>query len=392
MPWKTVEKMTLKREFVELASQPGANISELCRRYGISRPTGYEWLNRWRENGLEGLEEKSRRPVTSPGRTEEGKEQAVLGVRAENPVWGGRKIRRYLRNKGIAEAPAASTITEILRRHGKLGGPEGGSGQGPWKRFERDAPNDLWQMDFKGHFATRSGQRCHPFTVLDDHSRFNLVLGACGDETGETVRGRLREAFERYGLPVQILCDNGSPWGALERPGGHSKVEVWLLELGVEMIHGRPYHPQTQGKEERFHRTLEAEVIGRRTLWKDLEHCGEEFASWRMKYNHERPHESIDDRVPGEVYRPSGRLLPEELPVAESHYLAGDEIRRVKSKGEITFRNHFFYVGGPFAGKPVALRPRGDDKWDVFYCWKRLGEIDLGAVHKQKYRYHPLSP
>lgn len=160
----------------------------------------------------------------------------------------------------------------------------------------------------------------------------------------------------------------------------------------MEVIHGGPFHPQTQGKEERFHRTLLAEVTGRRTVWRDLAHCEEEFAGWREKYNHERPHESLGDRVPGAVYRPSERALPVTVPPAESHCLPGDEVRRVKGKGEITFRNHFFYIGSAFAGKPVALREHGEGRWEVHYCWKRLGRIDLGAVRKEKYRYHPLQP
>ena len=392
MPWEPVEVMSLKREFVEFASAEGANLSELCRRFGISRPTGYKWVKRWQAGGLAELEERSRRPEYSPNRSNEEIEQAVLAIREDNPVWGGRKIRRRMLDLGHAKVPSASTVTAILRRHGRLSAPVAGKAQGPWKRFERSVPNDLWQMDFKGHFGTEAGERCHPLTVLDDHSRFNLVLKACGDERGETVQASLTEAFRRYGLPAQILCDNARPWGALESPSGHTTLGVWLLERGVEVIHGGPYHPQTQGKEERFHRTLKAEVITQRTVWRDLHHCDRAFKRWREKYNHERPHESLADEVPAKVYQPSPRALPSIIAEPESHYLTEDELRRVKSKGEITYRNHFFYIGSAFIGKSIALRQLGEQEWEVYYCWKRLGKIDLKAATKAKYRYHKLQP
>src|SRR5205807_4484324 len=151
-----------------------------------------------------------------------------------------------------------------------------------FERFERAAPNELWQMDYKGHFATRAG-RCHPLTVVDDHSRYAVGLRACGDERGGTVQAELTAIFRQYGLPERMLMDNGSPWGsdALHR---HTWLTVWLLELGVAVSHGRPYHPQTQGKDERFHRTLTAEVIGRRAF-ADLAECQRRFDAWRVVYN-----------------------------------------------------------------------------------------------------------
>lgn len=390
MPWEPKDKMSLKRDFVELASQSGANMSELCRRFGVSRTTGYELLARWQAEGEEGLAERSRRPKRSPWQTSEEVEKAILKARALHPVWGGRKIRRYLENKGHKKVPAASTITAVLRRHGQLGQEPGTRGEA-MKRFERKAPNDLWQMDFKGHFELSSGGRCHPLTVLDDHSRYNVILRACDNERSGTVRSHLLEAFGRYGLPGEILCDNAGPWGVPDRSSRYTALGVWLLELGVNVIHGRPYHPQTQGKEERFHRTLKAEVLSRRTTWRDLEQCEGAFERWRVVYNHERSHESLDDGFPVDRYSLSARQLPEKLPEAESHYLSDDELRRVKSKGEITFRNRFFSIGQPFVGKTVALRRCAEDRYEVFYCWKSLGWVDLKAPAKPKYRYETLT-
>ena len=192
-----------------------------------------------------------------------------LAVRAEHPAWGGRKIRRRLQDLKHPAVPSASTITAILHRQGRIAAAAS-AGHKPFERFERAAPNELWQMDYKGHFATRAG-RCHPLTVVDDHSRYAVGLRACGDERGGTVQAELSAIFRRYGLPERMLMDNGSPWGsdALHR---HTWLTVWLLELGIAVSHGRPYHPQTQGKDERFHRTLTAEVIGRRAF-ADLAEC-----------------------------------------------------------------------------------------------------------------------
>src|SRR4051794_2280689 len=177
MPFKECSIVSQREEFCRLAVMPGANVRELCRRWAISPQTGYKWLGRFRSGGDLGLEDRSRRPLRSPGRTAEGVEEQVIAVRREHPVWGGRKIRRVLQTQGVPDVPSASTVTEILRRHTLLDGPRAGQAR-DFVRFEHACPNDLWQMDFKGHFALEQG-RCHPLTVLDDHSRYSLELGAC---------------------------------------------------------------------------------------------------------------------------------------------------------------------------------------------------------------------
>jgi transposase InsO family protein len=255
--------MDSRLEFVRLAEAGGVSVAELCRRFGISRETGFQYLRRYREEGAAGLRDRSRRPHTSPRRTTPVIETHVLDLRDQHPAWGGRKLARRLRDLGVAGVPAVSTVTEVLRRHGKLDPTEAAKHQ-PFKRFERSAPNELWQMDFKGHFAMDRG-RCHPLTVLDDHSRYSLGLIACADETDETVRGHLTGLFRRFGLPQAMLADNGSPWGG-SGSQGYTAFEVWLMRVGIRLHHGRAYHPQTQGKEERFHRSLNVEVLQMRRL------------------------------------------------------------------------------------------------------------------------------
>ncbi len=372
MPWKDASLMSLRLEFVTLASCPGANVRELCRRYGVSPKAAYKWLARFREGGSAALADRSRRPGTSPARTPGPVEAEVLRLRDENPAWGGRKLRRRLADLGHADVPAASTITAMLRRRGRLADAPAPA---PFVRFEADAPDRLWQMDFKGHFATAAG-RCHPLTVLDDHSRFALGVEACGDERDATVRGRLAALFRRYGLPDRILCDDGSPWGVAAAPGRrYTALGVWLLRLGVGVGHGRPYHPQTQGKDERFHRTLKAEVLQGRTF-DDLDACRRRFDPWRESYNHLRPHEALRLAVPASRYRPSGRPFPETPP--EWEYGPTDAVRKVCGAGAISFKGRLHDLGKAFRGERVAVRPTVEDGvFGVHFGVHEIARIDL---------------
>lgn len=372
MPWQEASTMSLRHEFVALASREGANVRELCRRFGISPTTGYKWLGRHRAEGAAGLVDQSRRPRRSPARTGEGVEQAVLELRRACPAWGARKLRARLLALGHEGVPSASTITAILRRHGALDPGEAPKHR-PWQRFEHDAPNALWQMDFKGHFATLRG-RCHPLTVLDDHSRFALAVEACPDERAATVQGRLAAIFRRYGLPARMLMDNGAPWGdAWDQP--HTVLTVWLLRLGIAVSHGRPAHPQTQGKEERFHRTLRAEALRERTF-ADLADCQRRFDRFRDAYNLERPHEALGLATPASRYRPSPRPFPEPLPPIA--YAPGDLVRTVQRDGEIHLHGRVHQVGKAFRGQPVALRPTADDATlEVYFCHHRIAALDL---------------
>ena len=372
MVWRERLVMDLREEFVGLAGSAGANRRELCRRFGISAQTGYKWLRRHAAEGREGLADRSRRPRTSPGRVAPVLEAAVLAVRADsNQAWGGRKIRRRLQDLGHAAVPSASTITEILRRHDKLDAAAAGPAR--WCRFERAGPNELWQMDFKGHFATVAG-RCHPLTVLDDHARYALALAACADERAETVRERLSAIFRRYGLPEAMLMDNGAPWGDA---GGqpYTVLTVWLMRLGIRIAHCRPYHPQTQGKDERFHRTLAAEVLaGRR--FADLGECQGAFSRWRHVYNHQRPHEALDLDVPARRYRPSAVAFPETPP--EIAYGPGDRVRKVQSGGMVSFQGRQFRISKRSRDSPSALRPSAvDGVFTVRFGANTIAHIDF---------------
>jgi transposase InsO family protein len=354
----------LREELIRLARQPEANVSELCRRFGISRKTGYKWLGR--EDG----QDRSRRPKTSPGRTAADVEAHVLAIRHEHPAWGARKIACVLlRDHGIELA--TSTANSVLRRHGLIQ-PEASRAATAWQRFEHEAPNALWQIDFKGHFQMRSG-RCHPLTVLDDHSRFNIVLQALGNEQRESVQPALQAAFERYGLPERINSDNGPPWGT-SMDGAITGLGVWLIRLGVQLSHSRPLHPQTNGKDERFHRTLAAEVL-RERVFDDLQDVQRAFTPWRNDYNLKRPHEAIGMQTPADRYQPSPRQMPSVLPAIE--YRSDDLVRRVGDGGCISYKDHFFRVGKALRGEYVALRrrPNEADAFDVYFSTHRLNAV-----------------
>ena len=369
MPWQERSVMSERQEFVVFAQQEGANISALCDQYGISRKTGYKWLGR-AASGDRVLADHSRRPQTSPARTPTELETHILALRDEHPAWGGRKLHHRLLALGVAGVPAPSTITAILRRHGRLA-PE--PPPRDFVRFEHPAPNELWQMDFMGHRPLAAG-RVHPWTLLDDHSRFALGLAGCANERQDTVTTQLTAVFRRYGLPRAILTDNGSPWASAGR-GGITALEAWLLRYGVEPWHGRPRHPQTQGKVERFHGTIAAEIFAHRAL-ATLAEAQAQFDAFRACYNLARPHEALNYAVPASRYQPSSRPFPETVPPVV--YGPDEVVRTVTVHGSIRWQGRRHFISRGLVGEPVAVRPtQADGQWQVVYCHRQVATIDL---------------
>lgn len=387
MSWKK-DLMSQRLEFITLARSAGANFAELCRRFEISRKTGYKWLRRYIQDGVTALKDRPRRPLSCPAQTIDALEAKVVALRIEQPTWGARKLHRRLLDLGHRGLPAVSTVGRILQRRGLID-PVCSRQHHPWERFARAEPNQLWQMDFKGHFALQRGGRCHPLTVLDDCSRYSLGLSACANEQARTVKQQLQSVFAHHGLPEQILCDNGPPWSG--SGFDYTSLAIWLMRLGIQVIHGRPYHPQTQGKDERFHRTLHYDLIARHD-WLDLPQAQRRFDDYRQLYNHVRPHQTLQLDVPASRYRPSPRSLPAQLLPIE--YDSATLTRRVKSKGEITFQNRFFYIGAAFSGFNVALHPTSTDRlFRVAFAAITIGSIDLAQPHdRPKGRCFPMLP
>jgi transposase InsO family protein len=370
MVWREVSVADQRREFVMLASLAGANVSSLCARFGISRQTGHLWLRRFAD-GETGFEDRSRRPHHSPRRLSGEVEGRILAVRDAHPAWGARKIVAVLRREGVAP-PSASSVHAVLSRHGRIAPDSPGRAYGA---FERTAPNALWQMDFKGRVRLTGGAWLHPLTVIDDHSRFAVGLAACADQQTRTVQGQLTATFRHHGLPAAIYVDNGSPWGG-GTPGQWTPLRLWLIKLGVETIHSRPYHPQGRGKNERFHRSLKAEVLALAPL-RGFEDAQAAFDRWRHVYNRERPHQALGFATPAERYRPSPRSFPDTLPVPQ--YDQGEIIRRVgTTKAYVSFRNRIWKVPEAFRGETLAIRPRlPDGCFAICFGAHEIASIDL---------------
>lgn len=370
MGWREVSMEDQRREFVMLASLVGANVSALCRRFGISRQTGHLWLRRL-AGGEQAFEDRSRRPQHSPALLPEALQGRILSIRDAHPAWGARKIAAVLLREGC-KAPAVSTIHAVLSRHGRIAADRPGRAYG---RFEREEPNELWQMDFKGRVKLSSGGWLHPLTVIDDHSRFSIVLAACDNQRTPTVQAHLERALRSHGLPQAFYVDNGSPWGG-GVPGQWTPLRLWLLKLGIETIHSKPYHPQGRGKNERFHRSLADEVFALTPL-RDLQHAQRELDRWRHLYNRERPHQALDFATPNERYRPSCRPFPNKLPTPQ--YASTEIVRRVgTTKAYVSFRNRLWKVPEAFAGESVAIRPRQPDgRFAVCFGATEIAEIDL---------------
>ena len=372
MAWKEVSIMSQRLEFVTFAIAENANLRRLCRRFDISPNTAYKWLDRFRAEGVSGLEDRSRRPHNSPVHTPKEMEKTIVKLRGKHPAWGGRKLERRLLDLGHTGVPRPSTITAILRRHHLLDHTESAKHKA-FRRFERAVPNELWQMDFKGELNLSQGL-CYPLTILDDHSRFAIAVEACARNNKIVTQTAMIKIFRRYGLPQWITCDNGPPWGS----GGRSYYTafgVWLMRLGIGISHSRPHHPQTQGKDERFHRTLEAEVL-RYQHGTTLADWQLHFDQWRVVYNTERPHEALSMAVPASRYQPSHRSYPEQLPAIE--YGPSDIVRKVRCCGHIKYAGRDYHVGKAFSGLHVALRPTTTEGlFDVFFCQHKIDTLDV---------------
>lgn len=366
MPWedKTVEK--LRKEFTE-AAKTSKNFSSLCREFGISRRTGYKWVER-NEQACS-MSDRSHAPHHVPGRTSADIEQAILSVRAINPEWGAKTILKVLENNGDTNLPCIRTANNILQRNGCISETESQKRK-EFLRFQKEHCNELWQIDFKGDFPLLDGTRCFPFDVIDDCSRYCLGIYPKNNTLGVTQS--MEQVFREYGLPNAILSDNGAQFAGFR--GGYTQFERWLMDLDVLPIHGRPFHPQTQGKIERFHRTMKNELL-KRTAFIDLADANKHLNEWRVKYNEVRPHEALNMLCPADVYIPSSRKYPEKIKPYE--YSGLYRILKVNYKGYLRFDSKVFYLSETMVGAELELRPSEDACASLVYRNYKIAEIDL---------------
>lgn len=350
--------------FVVAASRKEKPLSSLCQEFGISRPTGYLWLARYRGQGLAGIAERSRRPARSPERTAAELEAQAVALRQRYPDWGARKLQVLLRQRGVGLA--RSTVHRILLRHGLIGDTQ--RHDLATQRFERAAPNELWQMDFKGPLCP--AERVGPLSVLDDHSRYLVVLQKVASTSGELVREHLQSAFRDCGVPEGMLMDHGIPWWSAQSPQGFTKLSLWLMKQGIALHWGRIRHPQTQGKVERFHGELQR-ALQCRPPRADLQEWLDQF---RWEHNHVRPHEALGMLTPVTRWRRSERRYDPNPPQWE--YPSGSWVLKIDSDGKIKLKGEHWLISRALCGERVQLVTL-EQRVLVYYCRTLVRELDL---------------
>jgi len=383
MPWMERRVKMLREDFIAQSEQEDRNISALCKEFGISRKTGYKWIKRHQEGGS--LEDQNRKPKTSRSKTDEKIERLIFELRQERPGWGARKIQAFLSHKGY-EMPCVRTVNNILKRNGLIS-LEASLGRKPFKRFEREHNNELWQADFKGDILMRDGDRCYPLTILDDHSRYALLIEPRHDQ--KDVLRSFIPVFRKYGLPEAILTDNGQTFAGIKN--GYTLFERALMDQDILPIHGRVYHPQTQGKIERFHRSMENEVLKpHRPI--NFADATEVLERWKTVYNFERPHEALGDRCPAQVYIPSRRSYLEKIQPYD--YGSQYHLTKINNWGYLRFADFHIYISETFRDTRVQLIPsEGDDS--VLVCYRNfiIAKIDVtngDLLSRKAYRLRSL--
>lgn len=382
MSWMHTEPMEQKIAFISQAqSAAHGGFAALCRKFGISRKTGYKWRSRYRQAGsLTALQERSRRPRRSPRQIDTSLEQRILELRQPDG-WGARKIAHLLWEQGMRISVA--TVHRTLLRHGKVHPLD--QHAPALERFERPAPNDLFQADFKGPMG-RVGAKDEPLSVLDDHSRYGLGLFAMHDHSLERTQACFIEVFQRNGKPRQMLLDHGTPWWNGKNGWGLSRLAVFLMEQDIDLIFGRVAHPQTQGKVERFHRTLSRSMIGQ-GLPERWEQWQGRYDGFLERYNQVRPHEALGMKRPADRYRPSARVY--RAKVARWQYPDGLERLRVDANGMIRWEGRRWFVSEALVHHEVAAEQIGEQLL-VRFRNMYIREIDLAGGSTQPF-IHPAS-
>lgn len=377
MPWNETCVMDERVRFVAAWKSGEWSHSALCRQFGISRKTGYKWMYRYREEGLEGLRDRSRARHHQPHALSNEVIRYLLSLKHRYPRWGPRKIRDWLLlNRTDQRWPAASTIGQLYARYGLVRPRQLRVRSVPQSQPLRpcEGPNDVWTTDFKGQFRLGSGQWCYPLTLEDNDSRYLLLCQGLSAPTEALVWPWFQRAFQRFGLPQAIRSDNGAPFASVAL-GGLTRLSVWWLKLGIRVERIAPGRPDQNGRHERMHRTLKDETAcppkGNRSAQQRA------FNRFRAEYNRERPHQALGGIPPRTRYRRSPLPYPRRVPQVE--YGEGFVVRRVRSNGEIKWRGGRVYVSEALRGEAVGLRPRDNDCWDLYFSHLLLGILDERA-------------
>jgi transposase InsO family protein len=371
MGWRESSVLEERLRFVVLASRRERSLTELCREFGVSRQTGYVWLKRYQAGGAREVLDRSRRPLHSPMRTSSEIEQKVVQLRQQWPDWGAPKLRVLLRQQRPEWAEiSVRTVHRILERHGLI--READRHRPAEKRFERSAPNELWQMDFKGPQGFNTGNPVGPLSILDDHSRYLVALEPLGSTRMAGVRGTLERTFTTVGLPEAMLVDHGVPWWNNASPWGLTELTVWIMRQGVRLLYSGVSHPQTQGKVERMHGALQRAVSRRKANPEDARW----LESFRQEYNSVRPHEALAMATPASRWRPSARPFQQEP--REWEYPAGMEVVRLHGEGQFRWHHRRWDVSRALRHQCVGIEQLGD-RAIVYFCHTPIRELHLST-------------
>ena len=366
MPWKETGVVELRIEAV-IRRLSGERVSDLSREYGVRAKTIHKWIRRYQEEGASGLFDRSRQPHRSPNRISKKTERRIIELRQEYG-WGGRNLSDLLAEEGVVVS--AATVDRVIARNGLI--REQDKQRAATRRFQREAPNQLWQMDFKGEYRLPGGT-CWPLSIIDDCSRYSIELFGLRSTNANEVSDRLINCFERYGLPDEILMDHGSPWYATSHPNGLSRIRVLLLKQGVRPIFSGVGHPQTQGKVERFHRTL-----SRHLKWRGVPQAFDamcdELARFRRIYNEVKPHSSLDRRTPADCYHPSSRRYDPSPP--NWVYPPGSTTKKLTPRGTLHWKGHLYFVSQALPSEHVWIR-QIDHRLLIVYRDIMIREINL---------------
>ncbi|HEV8582502.1 MAG TPA: IS481 family transposase [Thermoanaerobaculia bacterium] len=376
MPWSETVEMSRVKFIADLGSYL-YDMTQLCEKHGISRKTGYKWAERFVQEGVEGLKDRSRAPKYSPRQTKPEVAVRLLELRRQHPTWGPRKLLAWLEKHEPGQGwPGASTVGGVLKRAGLAGACRRRAARAraeiPAARTEPRSPNEVWTSDFKGEFRTGDGRLCYPLTVVDGFSRFVLAIQGLPSVATAGAWPVFEQAFREYGLPQVIRTDNGNPFARSSALAGLSRLSVRWIKLGIVLERIEPGHPEQNGRHERMHRTLKAETA--RPPAANARIQQELFDRFRQEYNEQRPHEALGQRPPSELYQPSRRRYPDRLPPPE--YPGHFEVRSVARGGEIKWRGEFLFLSAALSGERVGLEEYEDGLWAVYFGTLQLGRFD----------------
>lgn len=376
MPWKVINPMDQKAQFVSLALAKSKPFSALCNDFGISRPTGYKWLNRVKhsDNIFDAIKEQSKKPKHSPDKIDNAIENIFIKLRTQYPYWGARKLMILAKEQYThLNMPSERTVNRIFKRNNLLTN-DSPPGIAYDNTFEYENPNDLWQMDYKGEFRYgASKQYCYPLDIIDDCSRYNIMLDAHHKISTINTKNSLTKVFQQYGLPKAMLMDHGSVWYSSNGHIHWTKLIVWLMQLNINIVYSGFRHPQTQGKIERFHRTLKYDCI-KRNDFRSLNDIQDKFNTFRFEYNHIRPHEAIDLQRPAQKYEPSKTKFPDKAKGPE--YPQNAEVKKLSSAGTLHYKGKYRFVSEALANQYVMIRAY-DQFIDIFYHKTLVKHINL---------------